>query len=303
MEVGAFGLGGNGLAVSGLMSDLDVLKALRNKGGQFWRADRPTGSTATYHAHGSGVFSRCGDTWSAVNIDYASGRVKIYAGNDTGLNSGTYKLNELYGTANKPSKSDVGLSNVTNDAQVKKIGDPRTGDLEIAKGNAALHLKAASGNAHLWFKSGDGKERGVIWATPNSDTAGEIRIRAKTTGGTTGGDVVIRHDGRLEAKDVKAAYRVSGQSLALANTDTNAAASTIAVSGKQHTPIMLTRDADSNVSIGFKLNNMNAKLLGVDSEGDISFGENADQNQSTLSTFANHCAATNYDPLVIPRHS
>ena len=281
MEVGAFGLGGIGISHNDITSNADLMRRMREKGGHFWRASNKSGSNSNVMSHGSGVFSRCGDTNSAINIDYGSGKVVILAANDASLDAGNVKVNTLYGTANKPSKSDVGLSNVTNDEQVKKAGDTMTGDLDISKGTPSIRLKSASGNAHLWFMNADGSERGVIWSPPNNASLGEIRIRAKTSGGTTGGDVVIRHDGRLEAKDVKAAYRVSGQSLALANTDTNAAASTIAVSGKQHTPIMLTRDADSNLSIGFKLNNMNAKMLGIDNDGDISFGENADHRQNS----------------------
>lgn len=281
MEVGAFGLGGSGISHNDITSNADLMRRMREKGGHFWRSSLKSGSSSNAISHGSGFFSRCGDTNSAINIDYNSGKVVILAANDASLDAGNVKVNTLYGTANKPSKSDVGLGNVTNDAQVKKAGDTMTGDLDIAKGTPSIRLKSASGNAHLWFMNADGSERGVIWSPQNTDSLGEIRIRAKTTGGTTGGDVVIRHDGRLEAKDVKAAYRVSGQSLALANTDTNAAASTIAVSGKQHTPIMLTRDADSNVSIGFKLNNMNTKLLGVDVDGDLAYGENANQTQNS----------------------
>lgn len=281
MEIGAFGLGGSGISHNDITSNADLMRRMKEKGGHFWRSSLKSGSSSNAISHGSGFFSRCGDTNSAINIDYNSGKVVILAANDASLDAGNVKVNTLYGTANKPSKSDVGLSNVTNDEQVKKAGDTMTGDLDISKGTPSIRLKSASGNAHLWFMNADGSERGVIWSPPNNASLGEIRIRAKTSGGTTGGDVVIRHDGRLEAKDVKAAYRVSGQSLALENTDTDAAASTIAVSGKQHTPIMLKRDADSNVSIGFKLNNMNAKLLGIDNEGDISFGENADQKQNS----------------------
>lgn len=281
MEIGAFGLGGSGISHNDITSNADLMRRMKAKGGHFWRASQKSGTTSNVMSHGSGIFSRCGDTNSAINIDYNSGKVVILAANDASLEAGNVKVNTLYGTANKPSKSDVGLGNVTNDAQVKKAGDTMTGDLDISKGTPSIRLKSASGNAHLWFMNADGTERGVIWSPENNASLGEIRIRARTTGGTTGGDVVIRHDGRLEAKDVKAAYRVSGQSLALANTDTNSAASTIAVSGKQHTPIMLTRDADSNVSIGFKLNNMNAKLLGVDVDGDIAFGDNADHKQNS----------------------
>lgn len=281
MEIGAFGLGGSGISHSDITSNADLMQRMKEKGGHFWRSSQKSGTTSNVMSHGSGIFSRCGDTNSAINIDYASGKVVILAANDASLAAGNVKVNTLYGTANKPSKSDVGLGNVTNDAQVRKVGDTMTGDLDISKGTPSIRLKSASGNAHLWFMNADGKERGVIWSPENTASLGEIRIRAKTTDGTTGGDVVIRHDGRLEAKDVKAAYRFSGQSLVLANTGTNAGVNSIAVSGKQHTPIMLTRDADSNLSIGFKLNNMNTKLLGVDNEGDISFGENADQKQNS----------------------
>ncbi|MGG2265340.1 peptidase S74, partial [Escherichia coli] len=60
MLTGAFGLGGSGIATNGKMSDVEILKALRDKGGHFWRGDKPTGSTATIYSHGSGIFSRCG---------------------------------------------------------------------------------------------------------------------------------------------------------------------------------------------------------------------------------------------------
>ena len=281
MEVGAFGLGGNGISHNDITSDADLMRRLKEKGGHFWRSSLKSGSSSNAISHGSGFFSRCGDTNSAINIDYNSGRVVVLAANDGSLNNGNVKVNKLYGTAYKPTNADVGLGNVTNDAQVKKAGDTMTGDLDIAKGTPSIRLKSASGNAHLWFMNADGSERGVIWSPPNNASLGEIRIRAKTSGGTTGGDVVIRHDGRLEAKDIKAAYRVSAQSLAIANTDTNPAAFSISVSGKQHTPIVLTRDADSNVSIGFKLNNMNQKMLGVDIDGDLAYGENANQAQNS----------------------
>lgn len=281
MQVGAFGLGGNGISHNDITSNADLMRRMKEKGGHFWRSSQKSGTTSNVMSHGSGIFSRCGDTSSAINIDYNSGKVVILAANDASLDAGNVKVNTLYGTANKPSKSDVGLGNVTNDAQVKKVGDTMTGDLYITKGNPALFLKAPSGNAHVWFQNGDGKERGVIWATPNSDTAGEIRIRARTTGGTSGGDFVVRHDGRIEARDAKIGYKVSSRTAEFANDDTNAGATNLRVSGNQHTPVLLVRNADSNVSIGFKLNNMNQKMLGVDLDGDIAFGENEDHRQNS----------------------
>ncbi|HHL7138538.1 TPA: prophage tail fiber N-terminal domain-containing protein, partial [Escherichia coli] len=282
MLTGAFGLGGSGISTTGKMSDVEILKALRDKGGHFWRGDKPTGSTATIYSHGSGIFSRCGDTWSAINIDYSSGNVKVYAGNDRGLDGGTFKVNQLYGSANKPSKSDVGLGNVTNDAQVKKTGDTMTGDLTIKKGTPSVVLRADSGVTALRFYTGDNTERGIIYAGPNTDSLGEVRIRAKTAGGTSGGDLVVRHDGRVEVRDLTVAYKIKSRTIEIANTDTDSSATTLSIYGVQHTPLVLTRSGSSeNVSIGFKLDNMNPKYLGIDTNGDLAFGESPDQKQNS----------------------
>ncbi|QNC30193.1 prophage tail fiber N-terminal domain-containing protein [Escherichia coli] len=284
MLTGAFGLGGSGISTNGKMSDVEILKALRDKGGHFWRGDKPTGSTATIYSHGSGIFSRCGDTWSAINIDYSTAKIKIYAGNDARLNNGTFSVNELYGSANKPSKSDVGLGNVTNDAQVKKSGDVMSGDLTIKKDTPSLFLRAGSGTgaAAVRFYTGDNTERGIIYAGPNTDSLGEVRIRAKTAGGTSGGDLVVRHDGRVEVRDLTVAYKIKSRTIEIANTDTDSSATTLSIYGVQHTPLVLTRSGSSeNVSIGFKLDNVNPKYLGIDTNGDLAFGESPDQKQNS----------------------
>nr|EFJ2193871.1 peptidase S74 [Escherichia coli] len=284
MLTGAFGLGGSGISTNGKMSDVEILKALRDKGGHFWRGDKPTGSTATIYSHGSGIFSRCGDTWSAINIDYSTAKIKIYAGNDARLNNGTFSVNELYGSANKPSKSDVGLGNVTNDAQVKKSGDVMSGDLTIKKDTPSLFLRAGSGTgaAAVRFYTGDNTERGIIYAGPNTDSLGEVRIRAKTAGGISGGDLVVRHDGRVEVRDLTVAYKIKSRTIEIANTDTGSSATTLSIYGVQHTPLVLTRSGSSeNVSIGFKLDNVNQKYLGIDTNGDLAFGESPDQKQNS----------------------
>ncbi|HHL8545877.1 TPA: pyocin knob domain-containing S74 family peptidase, partial [Escherichia coli] len=52
--------------------------------------------------------------------------------------------------------------------------------------------------------------------------------------------------------------------------------------GAQHTPLVLTRSGSSeNVSIGFKLDNVNQKYLGIDTNGDLAFGESPDQKQNS----------------------
>lgn len=279
---GDFGFGGPGLGWTGYMTDQELLQELRAKGGCFWRSGKPTGSTATIYSHGSGIFSRCADTWSAINIDYSTAKVKVYAGNDTGLNKNSFAINELYGTRNKPSKSDVGLGNVTNDAQVKKSGDVMSGDLIIQKGTPSLYLRSTSGTAHVWFQNEDQSERGVIWAPTNTASLGEIRIRAKTADGVATGDFVVRHDGRIEAKDAKISYKVSSRTAEFANDDTNTMVNTLKIRGKQHTPLLLTRTGYSeNLSIGFKVDNVVQKYLGINGSGDLCFGDYADQKTNS----------------------
>lgn len=188
----------------------------------------------------------------------------------------------VYDELNKPSKSDVGLSNVTNDEQVKKVGDTMTGDLYITKGNPSLYLKAPSGNAHLWFKNGDGSERGVIWATPNTASYGEVRIRAKNTAGVTDSEFIFDNAGKMTASGIQVNGKVSSRTVEVNNPDTATTATTIRVNGSQHTPIIFERPSyDSNLSIGFKLKDKNLKRLGVDKDGDLSYGEMEDQKQNS----------------------
>ncbi|EON3159002.1 tail fiber domain-containing protein [Escherichia coli] len=284
MLIGAFGLGGSGPSSNGKMSDVELLKALRDKGCHFWRADKPTGSTATHYGHGSGIFSRCGDTWSAINIEYENARVKVYTGNDNKLNSGEYAINELYGTKNKPSKSDVGLGNVTNDAQVKKSGDIMSGDLTINKDTPSLFLRAkgGAGAAAVRFYTDQNQERGMIYAGQNTDALGEVHIRAKNAKGESSGDFVVRHDGRAEASDLKVTYKIRGATAELANKSTNTLENTLKIGGQQHTPLLLTRTGYSeNLSIGFKVDNVDQKYLGINGDGDLAFGNNADHKKNS----------------------
>ncbi|MFB3963388.1 hypothetical protein ACEV6T_22940, partial [Escherichia coli] len=61
----------------------------------------------------------------------------------------------------------------------KKTGDTMTGDLTIKKGTPSVFLRADSGVTALRFYTGDNTERGIIYAGPNTDSLGEVRIRAK----------------------------------------------------------------------------------------------------------------------------
>ncbi|MFP9052090.1 hypothetical protein ACLI10_16460, partial [Enterococcus faecalis] len=103
---------------------------------------RESGANVDINDHGSGFYSHCGDTHAAINVQYNTGIVKVLATTDRNLASDIVYANTLYGTANKPSKSDVGLGNVTNDAQVKKAGDVMSGDLDIRKETPSIRLKS-----------------------------------------------------------------------------------------------------------------------------------------------------------------
>lgn len=218
LENGAYGLGGNGgKSINDIISNADMLTRLKAYGGTFWRGVTKSGVSVQngLYSHGSGIFMNAGDTMSAINIDYASAKVRVYAANNSGLAAGNVNYNELYGTANKPSKADVGLGNLTNDTQVKKAGDTMTGDLTAPNfhasgpGTASFYVNAGTGNAHVWFRT-NGNERGVIWATPNTADLGQINIRAKTTGDVSAGDFSFRSDGRL---DVPVAVKIGGAAM------------------------------------------------------------------------------------------
>ncbi|WP_252390417.1 pyocin knob domain-containing S74 family peptidase, partial [Escherichia coli] len=97
-----------------------------------------------------------------------------------------------------------------------------------------------------------------------------------------GGDLVVRHDGRVEVRDLTVAYKIKSRTIEIANTDTDSSATTLSIYGVQHTPLVLTRSGSSeNVSIGFKLDNVNPKYLGIDTNGDLAFGESPDQKQNS----------------------
>lgn len=289
MEVGAFGIGGNGKSLVDITSDVDLMTRLKALGGTVFRANTGSGYTgAPYYSHGTGFYGRASDTMAALNIDYATGNVRVFAINDSGLAAGRVNSNVLYGTANKPSKDDVGLGNLTNDAQVKKAGDTMSGDLTISKTSPGLFLNATNdtGNSVIWFRN-RGNETGAIWAIPNTASSGEVRIRAKTTTGSTGGEFKFKSDGTFTSPGsidiTNGAFNgktVNTQYANFNNTSSTTTEQTVSISGSQHTPLVLNRPTNSNLSIGFKLSGMNLKRLGIDVNGDIRFGEAENQTMN-----------------------
>ncbi|HFL9224307.1 TPA: pyocin knob domain-containing S74 family peptidase, partial [Escherichia coli] len=169
-----------------------------------------------------------------------------------------------------------------NDAQVKKSGDVMSGDLDILKETPSIRLKSAKGTAHLWFMNNDGSERGVVWSPENNESLGEIHIRAKNTKGESSGDFIVRHDGRVEARNLKITYKISAATAEFANTSTSSDNTTVSIKGSQHTPLVLTsNNTIKNLSIGFKVDDVDQKYLGIAGDGDLYFGSYSDHTKNS----------------------
>ncbi|HCX5468421.1 TPA: tail fiber domain-containing protein [Escherichia coli] len=157
-----------------------------------------------------------------------------------------------------------------------------TGDLAILKATPSLYLRSKSGTAHVWFQNEDQSERGVIWAPTNSEGLGEVHIRAKNTKGESSGELIVRHDGEIRVPNVTASKKVKGETADFTNTSTNTTENTLKIGGAQHTPLLLMRNGYSeNLSIGFKVDNVAAKYLGINGSGDLCFGEYADHKSNS----------------------
>lgn len=66
------------------------------------------------------------------------------------------------------------------------------------------------------------------------------------------------------------------------NSSTSTTDTTIAISGQQHTPLLLSRPTTANLSIGFQLQGMNLKRLGVALDGSLHYGEGENQAANAL---------------------
>jgi hypothetical protein len=62
------------------------------------------------------------------------------------------------------------------------------------------------------------------------------------------------------------------------NSSATATDQTITISGPQHTPLLLSRPTTANLSIGFQLQGMNLKRLGVATDGTLHYGEQENQS-------------------------
>lgn len=129
----------------------DLLKQLRdNVKGGFWRVNDvstfPDGERKPF-THGTGICGGAGDTFFAINTDYASGRVKVYAGNNSAIDGVAGKQVRATELATLGSNGDVA------------IGDGGTGASDEQGARANLQVmheqKGSLGSVDLNTLTGD----------------------------------------------------------------------------------------------------------------------------------------------------
>lgn len=271
MEVGAFGLGGTvgaGNIAKGSLAE--TVKYLNTYGTCFFRVED---NIAVLPQYSPSIYVKTGSNQLILSANHRNGVISVVT---TDKVDGTnLTVSEVYTTLNKPSPADVNA--------VARTGDGMTGDLSITKASPGFHLNAESGNSVIWFKY-KGLETGAVWALPNTASSGEVRIRARTSGGTTGGEFSFKSDGTFtspgDVNITSGAFNgksVNTQYANFNNTSSTTTEQTVSISGSQHTPLLLNRPTNSNLSIGFKLSGMNMKRLGIDVNGDIHYGEAENQ--------------------------
>ncbi|CAA7537463.1 L-shaped tail fiber protein [Klebsiella phage vB_KpnM_05F] len=274
LERGAFGLGGTvgaGNIAKGSLAE--TVKYLNTYGTCFFRVED---NIATIPQYSPSIYVKTGSNQLILSANHRNGVISVVT---TDKVDGTnLTVSQVYTTLNKPSPSDVNA--------VARTGDMMSGDLTISKVSPGFHLNSESGNSVIWFKY-KGAETGAVWALPNTASSGEVRIRARTSGGTTGGEFSFKSDGTFTSPSdiniTSGAFNgksVNTQYANFNNTSSTTTEQTVSISGSQHTPLLLNRPTNSNLSIGFKLSGMNMKRLGIDVNGDIRYGEAENQTQN-----------------------
>ncbi|AUO78781.1 tail fiber protein [Klebsiella phage vB_Kpn_F48] len=276
MEVGAFGLGGTvgaGNIAKGSLAE--TVKYLNTYGTCFFRVED---NIATIPQYSPSIYVKTGSNQLILSANHRNGVISVVTTDKTDGTNLT--VSQVYTTLNKPTPSDVNA--------VAKTGDTMSGDLTISKTSPGLFLNATNdtGNSVIWFRN-KGVETGAVWAIPNTESSGEVRIRARTTAGVTGGEFKFKSDGTFTSPGsidiTNGAFNgktVNTEYANFNNTSSTKTEQTVSISGSQHTPLVLNRPTNSNLSIGFKLSGMNMKRLGIDINGDIRYGEAENQTQN-----------------------
>lgn len=158
MKVGAFGLGAKkkGGAMSGTSYPTAnaFMKSILDMGCGWWRAGGIAENSMGMFNSGSGYASCVGDTVSAINVDYATGRTIVFASNQSKVQNGDRPArNVLYGSANPPdinneTKGTLGIGNggtgATNASDARLAFGLRMIDVPINSSGYAKCIKIAT---------------------------------------------------------------------------------------------------------------------------------------------------------------
>lgn len=279
MEVGAFGLG-----VGSQHKDNALQRAA-----QFFRANNATTGRPTDTPGGAQLNTATGIAVLPIDGSPNTGYIGVSVGGSAFVGHASNTATaptwwRIYTTQFKPTKADVGLSNVTNDAQVKKAGDTMSGNLAITKASPAVGLNATGTTAATFrLNNENGSERGSFSALQNGASSGSVTIRAKNSAGAHTGELVVDYTGKISAASSLFSGEIASKTAKVINTnDSDSAGTTVWVKGAQHTPLLLERHTSTgNVSIGFKVSTGSVYRLGVDPNGYLGFGSDANQSANS----------------------
>lgn len=109
--------------------------------------------------------------------------------------TGNVKLGTAANMDTGTSGAKIPLLNTANTwSQPQTINNA---SLTITASSAVARLQSSGGNSVLFFQNQDSSERAAIYSGVNTDSVSELHFRAKTTEGTSAGDMILKHDGSL----------------------------------------------------------------------------------------------------------
>ncbi len=114
------------------------------------------------------------------------------------------------------TSSDVGLGNLTNDAQVKLSIVTTKGDLIVATGNATVSRLGVGTNGQV-LTADSTQTNGIKWATPSSPSGSVVQVVNYETGAVATGTTNIPNDDTIPQSSEGTQY----MSLSITPTNTN----------------------------------------------------------------------------------
>lgn len=330
---GAFGLGGfdgAGNIAKGSLSE--TMKYLATRGSSFFRVED---NIEVIKQYSPSIYVRTGSNQFVLSADHRNSKLAFVVATNTdgtGLSTG-----EIYTTLNKPSPSDVNAVSKTGDTMTGDLIIQKNAPL------FALNSTNANSNAVLYYRgpnsSGAIAERATIYANPSN----EVRIRVRDINAQNNFyEYAFNNDGEVSANRYKAGNttfgsdgNITGGSLfegnlsnyiekikATSNDAVKRAGDTMTGrlnvyndggnsvdpilhlrTNTMHTPLLLERRTNANLAIGFRLNDGNTYLFGIDTNRDLRFGTVANQTDNALILTSDNLDKPYNRPLTTTRNS